>query len=35
VLVVYGYGHAYLLRQFAAESGAFRVVDVGDVLKEN
>jgi hypothetical protein len=34
VLVVYGYGHAYLLRQFAAESGAFRVVDVGDVLKE-
>jgi Family of unknown function (DUF5694) len=34
MLVVYGYGHAYLLRQFATESGAFRVVDVGSVLKE-
>ncbi|HEU4880474.1 MAG TPA: DUF5694 domain-containing protein [Gemmatimonadaceae bacterium] len=32
MLVVYGQGHAYLLRQFAVESGAFRVVDVGDVL---
>jgi hypothetical protein len=32
VLVVYGAGHAYLLRQFARESGAFRVVDVADVL---
>jgi Family of unknown function (DUF5694) len=34
ILVVYGQGHAYLLRQFATESGAFRVVDVGDVLKD-
>jgi hypothetical protein len=34
MLVVYGYGHAYLLRQFAAESGAFRVVDVASVLEE-
>jgi hypothetical protein len=33
VLVIYGQGHAYLLRQFAAESGAFRVVDVDTVLK--
>jgi uncharacterized protein DUF5694 len=33
LLVVYGQGHAYLLRQFATESGAFRVVDVGSVLK--
>jgi hypothetical protein len=32
MLVVYGQGHAYLLRQFAVESGAFRVVDVDDVL---
>lgn len=35
MLVVYGSGHAYLLRQFASESGAFRVVDVGSVLKED
>jgi uncharacterized protein DUF5694 len=34
LLVIYGQGHAYLLRQFAAESGAFRVVDVSSVLKE-
>jgi Family of unknown function (DUF5694) len=34
MLVVYGQGHAYLLRQFAVESGAFRVVDVGSVLKD-
>ena len=33
MLVVYGQGHAYLLRQFATESGAFRVVDVDDVLR--
>lgn len=33
VLVVYGAGHAYLLRQFARESGAFRIVDVAGVLK--
>ncbi|MGC1459011.1 MAG: DUF5694 domain-containing protein [Steroidobacteraceae bacterium] len=32
VVVIYGFGHAYLLRQFARESGAFRVVDVADVL---
>lgn len=34
VLVIYGQGHAYLLRRFAEESGAFRVVDVADVLDE-
>jgi Family of unknown function (DUF5694) len=34
VLVIYGAGHAYLLRQFARESGAFRLVDVGAVLNE-
>jgi hypothetical protein len=34
VLVIFGHGHAYLLRQFARESGAFRVVDVADVLRE-
>jgi hypothetical protein len=33
ILVIYGQGHAYLLRQFARESGAFRLVDVGAVLK--
>jgi hypothetical protein len=33
ILVVYGQGHAYLLRQFAAESGAFRLRDVEGVLK--
>jgi hypothetical protein len=33
ILVIYGQGHAYLLRQFATESGAFRVVDVDAVLK--
>lgn len=33
VLVIYGQGHAYLLRQFATESGAFRLVDVDAVLK--
>jgi hypothetical protein len=33
VLVIFGYGHAYLLRQFARESGAFRLVDVDQVLK--
>jgi hypothetical protein len=32
VVVIYGYGHAYLLRQFALESGAFRVIDVADVI---
>lgn len=33
ILVVYGQGHAYLLRQFATESGAFRLIDVDSVLK--
>jgi hypothetical protein len=32
ILAIYGQGHAYLLRQFAVESGAFRVVDVAQVL---
>jgi hypothetical protein len=34
VLAIYGHGHAYLLRQFAVESGAFRLVDVDAVLSE-
>ena len=34
VLVIYGQGHAYLLRQFARESGAFRVVDADSVLQD-
>lgn len=34
IVVIYGLGHAYLLRQFAEESGAFAVVDVSDVLPE-
>jgi uncharacterized protein DUF5694 len=34
MLVVYGQGHAYLLRQFAVESGAFRLVDVDAVLQD-
>jgi hypothetical protein len=33
IVVIYGAGHAYLLRQFARESGAFRLVDVAAVLK--
>jgi len=33
ILVIFGYGHAHLLRQFARESGAFRLVDVDQVLK--
>jgi hypothetical protein len=33
ILVIYGAGHAYLLRQFAIESNAFRLVDVDQVLK--
>ena len=33
ILVIYGQGHAYLLRQFATESGAFRLIDVDSVLK--
>lgn len=34
VLVIYGQGHAYLLRQFAREHGYFDLVDVDVVLKE-
>ncbi len=34
VVAIYGSGHAYLLRQFARESGAFRVTDVAEVIKE-
>ena len=33
VLVIYGAGHAYLLRQMAQESGAFRVEDASKYLK--
>jgi hypothetical protein len=32
VLVIYGQGHAHLLRQFAEESGAFALDDVENVL---
>jgi hypothetical protein len=32
ILVIYGQGHAYLLRQFTTESRAFRLVDVDAVL---
>jgi hypothetical protein len=32
VLVIYGAGHAYLLRQFAQESQAFRLMDVDEIL---
>jgi hypothetical protein len=34
ILVIYGQGHAYLLRQFATESRAFRLVDIDAVLKK-
>jgi hypothetical protein len=33
VVVIYGAGHAYLLRQMAREASAFKVVDVDQVLK--
>jgi hypothetical protein len=33
ILVIYGQGHAYLLRRFAIESGAFRLMEVDAVLK--
>ena len=33
IVVIYGQGHAYLLRQFAQETGLFQVVDVKTVLK--
>lgn len=32
IVVVYGSGHAYLLHQFARESGVFRFMDVSDVI---
>jgi hypothetical protein len=35
ILAIYGAGHAYLLRQFATESGAFRLKDVDTVLKND
>lgn len=35
IVVVYGAGHGHLLRQFAVESRAFRLVDVEDVLSGN
>jgi len=34
VLVIYGQGHAYLLRQFAQESEEFNIVNVDSVLKD-
>src|SRR5437588_7570310 len=34
VLAIYGQGHAYLLRQFATESGAFRVMEADSVLHD-
>jgi len=34
VLAIYGSGHAYLLRQFSTESGAFHLIDVDSVLKD-
>lgn len=34
VLVVYGSGHAYLLKQFATESGAFSLIEPSDLLRE-
>lgn len=33
ILVIYGRGHAYLLRQFSIESGTFRLMEVDAVLK--
>lgn len=34
VVVIYGFGHAYLLNQFAEESGAFRRAEVADVITD-
>jgi len=34
VFVIYGWGHPYLLRQFARESGPFRVIDIADDVKD-
>ena len=33
ILVIYGLGHAYLLNQFAVESGAFNLVSLQDVIE--
>jgi hypothetical protein len=33
IVAIYGAGHAHLLRQLASESGAFRVLDVDQVLE--
>jgi hypothetical protein len=33
ILVIYGSGHAYLLRQFVLESGAMRLVEPHDILR--
>ncbi|MGN6111578.1 MAG: DUF5694 domain-containing protein [Luteimonas sp.] len=35
VLVIYGYGHGYILRRMAEESGRFDVVDTGAFLRDN
>lgn len=35
VLIIYGQGHAYLLRQFAREHGHFELVDVDAVLRDD
>lgn len=35
VLVIYGYGHGYILRGMAEESGMFDVVDTGTFLSEH
>lgn len=32
ILVIFGHGHAYLLRQLVQESPDFEVVEVGDYL---
>ena len=35
ILVIYGNGHAFLLKQFARQSGAFKVADAEKYLKGN
>jgi hypothetical protein len=34
ILAIYGQGHAYLLRQFSRESGAFHLMDADSVLQD-
>lgn len=34
ILIIYGQGHAYLLQQFARESGAFELISVDSVLTQ-